>query len=175
MRQHDTNRSAFKVDRLDQKRKVLGSISAVSNCQPFYKLHGSTDWQDESGDLFVIGGAKESYIQRKPLLVAYFEDFARRLRQSDARLMIIGYGFADEHVNQMLIEAGKDNKSLGIYLVHPDGRDAIHRGVRLQDRVLPRYVPPLGYLRCVGESRRLLSSTFNGDELEFDKLMRFFI
>jgi len=168
------NRSPFKVDRVDQRRKVLSSISEVPHCQPVYKLHGSTDWYDDSGDLFVMGGAKESFIQRKPLLVAYFNDFACRLRQPGARLMIIGYGFADEHVNQVLVDAGKENPSLGVYFVHPDGRDAICRGVRAQDRFLPQYVPPLGYLRCIGESRRPFSSTFNEDELEFQKITRFF-
>ena len=69
-------------------------------------------------------------------------------------LMIIGYGFGDEHVNQVHVDAREDNPSLGIFFVHPDGRDAIHRGVRAQDRVVPaEYVPPLGFLACIGESR----------------------
>ncbi len=168
------SRSNFKSDVVDQKRKALGTIQDASGCQPIYNLHGSSDWQDESGDLFAIGGAKESFIQRKPLLVAYFADFARRLRERGARIMIIGYGFADEHINQALVDARKENQSLGVFFVHPDGRDAIHRGARAQDRALPQYVPPLGYLACIGESRRPLSSTMRDDELEFDKLMRFF-
>jgi SIR2-like domain len=168
-------RSAFKTDMVDQKRKVLGATSETPGCQPIYKMHGSTDWEDESGDLFVVGGAKESFIQRKPLLVAYFADFARRLRQPGARLMIIGYGFADPHVNQVLVDAGQENPSLGVFFVHPDGRDAIYRGIRAEDRVLPQYIPPLGYLSCIGESRRPLSATLKDDDLEFDKLMRFFV
>jgi hypothetical protein len=88
--------------------------------------------------------------------------------------MVIGYGFADEHVNHVLIKACEDNPSLGIFFVHPDGRDAIYRGVSPLDRFTPRYVPPLGFLSCVGESRRPLSSTLRDDELEFEKLMRFF-
>jgi hypothetical protein len=166
------NLSSFKVDQIDQKRKVLANISAAPGCQPIYKLHGSTDWQDESGDLFVIGGGKELYIERKPLLVAYFADFAQRLRQPGARLMIIGYGFGDRHVNELLSAASQENRSLGVFFVHPDGRDAIHAG--LTERVLPQWTPPLGYLPCIGESRRPLWSTFRDDELEFEKLMRFF-
>jgi hypothetical protein len=39
---------------------------------------------------------------------------------------------------------------------------------------LPQYTPPWGYINCLGESTRPLSSTFAGDELEFRKLGRFF-
>jgi hypothetical protein len=166
------NRSSFKIDQIDQKRKVLANIVGAPGCQPIYKLHGSTDWQDDSGDLFVIGGGKESYIERKPLLVAYFADLAQRLRQPGVRLMIIGYGFGDKHVNDLLSAAAQENRSLGVFFVHPDGRDAIHGGVT--ERVLPQWTPPLGYLPCIGESRRPLWSTFRDDELEFEKLMRFF-
>jgi len=169
------NRSPFKVDLVDQQRKVLDTVTEASNCQPIYKLHGSTDWIDGSGELFVVGGGKESVIKRKPILVAYFAEFARRLRRPGVRLMIIGYGFADAHVNQLLVDAREDNPSLSVFFVHPEGRDAIHCGVRPGNRVLPaEYVPPLGYLACVGESRRALSSTLGGDELEFEKLLRFF-
>jgi hypothetical protein len=166
--------SSFKADMIDQKKRVKDRPEAAPGCQPIYKLHGSTDWTDDSGDLFVIGGAKASFIQRKPLLKAYFDNLAERLVQPETRLMIIGYGFADEHVNQAILDARDRNPSLGVYFVHPDGRDAIHRGIRKEDRVLPQHLPPLAGLSCVGESRRPLSSTFAGDELEFEKLMRFF-
>jgi SIR2-like domain len=165
---------SFKVDLVDQKRHVKDRPEMALGCQPIYKLHGSTNWQDQSGDLFVVGGSKASFIERKPILKAYFDDFAHRLRQPDTRLMIIGYGFADEHVNQAMLEARTDNPSLSVYFVHPEGRDAIYRGVRKEDRVLPQHLPPLARLSCIGESRRPLSSTFAGDQLEFDKLMRFF-
>jgi hypothetical protein len=45
-----TNPSAFKADWVDQKRPVLGSVTDDSGCQPISKLHGSTEWQDGSGD-----------------------------------------------------------------------------------------------------------------------------
>jgi hypothetical protein len=40
--------------------------------------------------------------------------------------------------------------------------------------VLPQWTPSLGYLPCIGELRRPLWSTLRDDELEFEKLMRFF-
>jgi hypothetical protein len=141
--------------------------------QPIYKLHGSVEWVDGSGSLFVVGGGKEAYIQSKPLLKQYSEIFVEYLRRPETRLMIIGYGFADEHINRLLVEASQSNPSLGFFHVHPEGRDAVHRGAR--ERVQIYDPPATASLPCIGESRRLLTTTFGGDTLEYDKLMRFFV
>jgi len=154
------------------ERKVGAIKTADSQRQPIYKLHGSIEWVDGSGSLFVMGGSKEVYIQSKPLLRRYAEVFAEYLRRPNARLMIIGYGFADDHINRLLVEASQANPSLGFFHVHPDGRDAVHRGAR--ERVAIYSPPSTATLPCIGESRRLLTTTFGGDTLEFDKLMRFF-
>jgi hypothetical protein len=152
----------------------VGTINASDGRrQPIYKLHGSVEWVDGSDSLFVVGGGKEAYIQSKPLLRRYSEVFAEYLRQPNARLMIIGYGFGDEYINQVLVESSQSNPSLGVFHVHPDGRDAVHRGAR--ERVAIYAMPPTASLRCIGESRRLLTTTFGGDRLECEKLMRFFV
>lgn len=164
-------KSGFKADRVDQKCNVLGPVAPAKHIQPIYKLHGSTDWIDDSGDLFVVGGGKESYIESKPILKFYLDEFRRMLARPKARLMVIGYGFLDNHINRTLEESWKDNPTLSIFYVDPRGRDAIHAGVT---RTLPQWTPPLGYIGCIGESRRFLSSTFAGDQLEFKKLKRFF-
>lgn len=158
-------------DIVTQRRKVSILDRLHERIQPIYKLHGSADWYDENGDLFVVGGGKESYIQSKPLLVSYFAEFLRCLHEPRARLMIIGYGFRDDHVNEILAESAQKNPSLKVFFVHPEGRDAIHGGYA---RALPQWTPPLGYLSCIGESRRPLSATLAGDRLEFGKLIRFF-
>jgi hypothetical protein len=152
----------------------VGTIKASDGRrQPIFKLHGSVEWVDGSDSLFVVGGGKEAYIHSKPLLRQYSEIFGNYLMRPDARLMVIGYGFADDHINRLLVESSQANPSLGVFHVHPDGRDAVHRGAR--ERV-PIYVPPsVASLPCIGESRRLLTTTFGGDTLEYEKLMRFFV
>jgi hypothetical protein len=163
--------NAGEVVRVERR---VGTINAVDpRRQPIYKLHGSVEWVDGSGSLFVVGGGKEAYIQSKPLLKQYSEVFVEYLRRPKTRLMIIGYGFADEHINRLLVEASQSNPSLGFFHVHPEGRDAVHRGAR--DHVMIYDSPSTASLPCIGESRRLLTSTFGGDTLEFDKLMRFFV
>jgi hypothetical protein len=86
--------------------------------------------------------------------------------------MIIGYGWADDHVNKVLTDASEANPSLGVYHVHPKGREAVHGDKR--ERVAMYVAPATVNLPCIGESRRPLSSTFGQDTLEYEKLMRFF-
>lgn len=156
-------------------RRNVGAIGPpIPTLQPIYKLHGSVEWLDGSGSLFVVGGGKESYILSKPLLRGYFEEFRRRLLTSGVRLMMIGYGFADDHVNKLISDASLANPTLSLYYVHPEGRDAVHRGK--QHQVIVGYsAPPIAEVPCIGESRRPLSGTFAGDKLEYEKLMRFFV
>jgi hypothetical protein len=153
-------------------RRVATIGPADPERQPIYKLHGSVDWQDGSGGLFVVGGGKESYIRGKSILSQYFDLFRESLSRPNTRLMIIGYGWGDDHVNRLIFDASKANHSLGIFHVHPEGRDAILRGG--SQPVVPYSVPTLSSLKCIGESRRLLTTTFGGDTLEYDKLIRFF-
>lgn len=156
-----------------QFSRIVGQITHKNNYQPIFKLHGSIDWVDDSGSLFVIGGGKESYIRRKPILSKYFDEFRDYLLLPDTRLMIVGYGFGDEHVNKVLISASEKNSSLVFFHVHPDGRDAVLRGAKTR---MPIYsTPTIANLPCIGESRRPLSSTFLDDSLEYEKLTRFFI
>jgi hypothetical protein len=163
--------NAGEVVRVERK---VGEIKDVDpGRQPIYKLHGSVEWVDGSGSLFVVGGGKEAYIQSKPLLKQYSEIFMEYLCRPKARLMIIGYGFADEHINRLLVDASQSNPTLGFFHVHPEGRDAVHRGAR--ERVAIYQAPSTASLPCIGESRRSLTTTFGGDTLEFEKLMRFFV
>jgi len=157
---------------IDRRRQVTALPRLDENLQPIFKLHGSVDWTDGTASLFVVGGGKESYIRSKPILAQYFDLFRQYLLTPKTRLMIAGYGFADEHVNKLLVEASEANASLSVFHVHPEGRDAVHRGQR--ERAPIYQAPLLSNLPCIGESRRPLSSTFNGDTLELGKLKRFF-
>ena len=156
------------------RRQVASVGPPMPSLQPIYKMHGSIDWIDGSGSLFVVGGGKEEYIRSKPLLRTYFDEFDARLRSPDTRLMIVGYGFADDHVNKLIVEAAAANATLSIYYVHPESREAVHRGK--QHRLMIGYAPPpIFAVPCIGESRRPLATTFGEDHLEYEKLMRFFL
>ena len=129
--------------------------------QPYFKLHGSWDWVTETGEqILIMGGNKLAEIQRHPLLNWYQEEFERYLAEANSRLMVIGYSFADKHINETVIKAAAQNPTLSLFIVHPRGRASVP--------------PELNHLPSVGNSARLLSETFNGDEAELRKLYRFF-
>ena len=75
----------------------------------YVKLHGSQNWRSADGSgAMVIGRAKELQIGSEPLLEWYFQLFQHLLYQPEGRILIIGYGFRDEHVNRVLARAAED-------------------------------------------------------------------
>ena len=84
------------------------------------KLHGSCNWISSDGtENIVIGKGKKEQIQKEPLLRYYSEVFKMALSHDQRRLLIIGYGFGDEHINRILAEAVRDYE-LKIYIISPD-------------------------------------------------------
>jgi len=129
--------------------------------QPYFKLHGSWNWWSADGEqMLVMGGNKLATIQGNPLLRWYHQQFQAYLSEQDSRLMVIGYGFADQHINDTIARAATVNPTLSLFQVHPRGR-----------AVIPR---PLSDIADAGTSTRLVSDIFAGDEAERRKLMRFF-
>ena len=72
----------------------------------YVKLHGSSNWFSSDGhQRMVIGRGKLGQIAAEPLLAAYWELFTQVLTSGNRRIFVIGYGFCDEHVNQVLAKA----------------------------------------------------------------------
>jgi hypothetical protein len=87
----------------------------------YIKLHGSFNWKSSDGsDMMVIGQDKESLIAQEPLLVEYFQIFKNELYQEGMKLLVIGYSFADNHINEVIAESMKNYK-LKLVVVAPWG------------------------------------------------------
>jgi hypothetical protein len=128
--------------------------------QPYYKLHGSSGWMTEDGQsLLVVGRDKTGTIAHHPILHWTYQRFEDYLHRDDTRLMVIGYGFGDEHINQSLVEAHRAGKLKSIYLVQPSGKATIESKC-----------PDLAKAPCI-ECRVPISDAFNGNDLALD-LMR---
>jgi hypothetical protein len=83
------------------------------------KLHGSCNWIGSNGsdmDMMVIGRGKAEQIQNEPLLRHYFKIFEEVISQDKCRLLIIGYGFRDKHINRIISKAITDH-GLKIYIL----------------------------------------------------------
>jgi hypothetical protein len=70
------------------------------------KLHGSFNWRTaDVRNGLVLGTEKSGQIAASPLLSWYFDIFRKVLSAGDVRLMVVGYGFGDEHVNAAIADA----------------------------------------------------------------------
>jgi SIR2-like domain len=147
-----------------------------SGFQPIFKLHGSSNWKNAEGKpLLVMGGAKVGEIGRNPILSWYSQLFEQYLMAPNARLMVIGYGFRDPHINAAIGRAV--DRGLRMFVIAPEGPEI---AIRLNPTRRPgQIVSPTeleGTLKqtLIGASRRPLSDIFGNDIAEFNKVMRFF-
>ena len=128
--------------------------------QLYIKLHGSHNWLSQNGLLIVSGGNKKTDIADIPLLNWYGQLFREKLCSPSTRLMVIGYGFRDEHINEVIYEAAA-RKAL-LFVIDPQGIDALKP---ICEKV---------FEQVIGASRRDLRTTFGNDAAEFGKVSRFF-
>lgn len=109
----------------EEKNKFLaelGKIRERRNSTPliaYVKLHGSMDWFiNEVNQLMIVGGNKIDYINKLPLLKWYYELFKNELSKEEVKLLIIGYGFMDDHINLAIKEA-IEIYGLQLYIINP--------------------------------------------------------
>ena len=92
------------------------------------------------------------------------------LSRPDARLMIIGYGFRDSHINEMLLQGAR--KGAKLFIIDPCGVDALKLAPPITGDARQLYQQLQGNI--IGASRRLFLSNFTSDHIELGKLLRFF-
>jgi hypothetical protein len=143
--------------------------------QPYFKLHGSANWivDEQSDRLLILGGQKAQAIALHPLLTRYLEEFTTRLMGADACLMIIGYGFNDQHINEIIGRAVENG--LRIFIVDPTGVDVFDKFDKTaQIPGRPDAYAELLRPSIIGESKIPLSQSFGTNHGEHDYLQTFF-
>lgn len=145
--------------------------------QPCFKLHGSTNWRNvEGGSLMIFGGNKSRAIASHAVLQWSLDKFREYLAKSGARLMVIGYAFRDEHINDIVIDAVRAH-GLRFFVVDRNGRNVVRYANPSFGGAI--YAPgdldeafEIGLIRA---NSRSLSDTFGDDEYSFCELMDFFV
>jgi hypothetical protein len=138
--------------------------------QPYYKLHGSSNWRSaDSSALLILGGDKGNDISKVQLLSWYQMEFAR-LAQQSTKVMIIGYGFGDAHINDLLIAAASEGAQF--FIVDTNGIGVLAsaagtRGIPSQFKMAMQH-------SIIGGSRRSLKESLYSDTVERTKIMKFF-
>jgi hypothetical protein len=147
------------------------AFEVQANQQPYFKLHGSSNWYDAAGGrLLVMGGNKTGAIQKNALLRWYADQFEQYL-QRGARLMVIGYSFGDPHINKSIIDGSQ--KGSRVFVIDPQGSGVLDKRTGIikpaQDELMGAVQPAL-----IGASRRPLTATFGGDIVEHQRVNTFF-
>lgn len=144
--------------------------------QPILKLHGSSNWAHADGrPMLIMGGAKAREIGQTPILNWYASVFEESLTAQPSRLMVIGYGFRDDHINAAIGKAVE--RGLKLFVIAPEGAELARRLNPTRERGMIAMATPLeGILEqsLIGASRRQLRDIFGGDTAEHNKVMRFF-
>jgi len=146
--------------------------------QPLFKLHGSSNWESADRDqLMIIGGNKTTGIQLHPILGWYAKQFDEFLQRSKTRLMIIGYGFRDDHINEAINRAVNGPSELKFFNISPQGSEQAMSMNPTRNRnqiILETQLESMFKKGLIGASRRPLSSIFGDDIIEHGKVQLFF-
>ena len=157
-------------ERLGQVLFETGKIEHDSDEQPIYKLHGSVNWRTADGSrIVVIGGGKDAIIEGSSLLSGYMEAFRKCLSAGETKLMVVGYSFADDHVNDLLTEASL-RKGLRTYLVDPVGLGLFDPP---PNSLITRPTKVFSPLSLAGILTRPFRDAFISDDLAFNSFQRF--
>jgi hypothetical protein len=138
--------------------------------QPYYKLHGSSNWRSaDSAALLILGGDKGNDISKVQLLSWYQMEFAR-LSQQPSRIMVIGYGFGDPHINDLFTAAAA--KGAEFFIVDTSGIGVLASAAGT--RGIPSQIKMAMQHSIIGASRRYLKESLYSDTVERTKIMKFF-
>lgn len=120
----------FDIDIVNrEKTRIKQEESFVSKAFHLYKLHGSVNWsKDKNGYIeqcekpdqpLIIYPANQKY--ESSYEQPYFEmmsRFQQSLRKENTLLIVIGFGFRDKHIQNVIIEAVEQNPSFHLLIVN---------------------------------------------------------
>jgi hypothetical protein len=151
--------------------------------QPYFKLHGSCNWNEaHGGPLMIMGANKVENMKAFPILLRYQEAFAHYLMgEPGSRLMVIGYSFRDDHINQIIFDA-VHQAGLKMFIIDPAGANVARNANPTRAPAGARAAAPqeseleaIFKASVIGASRRSLGEIFGADEVEHAKVMRFLV
>ena len=129
----------FDYDIVQRERtRLKDEESFVSKVFHLYKMHGSLTWEKTEQGMIHQVNSTES-----PLIVypasdkyessyeqPYFEmmsRFQQALRRENTLLIVVGFGFRDKHIQNVILEAVNQNPSFQLVIVNFNGNETIDR------------------------------------------------
>lgn len=121
-----------------EQTRIKGEESFVSKVFHLYKMHGSLTWeQNEQGMIqqvnttetpLIVYPASDKY--ESSYEQPYFEmmsRFQQALRRENTLLIVLGFGFRDKHIQNVILEAVNQNPSFQLVIVNYNGNGTINR------------------------------------------------
>ena len=131
----------FSVPNEDEIIKI--SDRSNKDTRFFYiKLHGSYNWiKEQDNRIMIIGYNKLEQTKNEPLIKYYFEVFEKVLGQKHIDLLVIGYGFKDRHINDILTKHILKNE-LKLFIINPVPIDRFMEELRKSTNEPNEYLLP---------------------------------
>ena len=123
--------------------------SSVDSLVYFAKLHGSVAWESRDDGLFPVVETHPELIDKQRLLIYptpakqnasfaspysdMFREFQTRVARDQSALVTLGYGFGDEHVNNIIFQALTIPTFRLVAFVDPNANDMIQKLRALDD------------------------------------------
>lgn len=155
-----------------------------------WKIHGSINWfltrdQDlkkriirctnralSDGDELMIYPSKQKYDESRRLPFLVFQDrFRKFLSSGETLLVIAGYSFGDEHLNEILFQALRANKRLAITALMYG--ESIEGNKRVTDQKILDFGKDHPNFTVIGPDKACIGGVitdWNEDEIDLDKL-----
>ena len=121
-----------------EQTRIKGEESFVSKVFHLYKMHGSLTWkQTEQGMIqqvnttetpLIVYPASDKY--ESSYEQPYFEmmsRFQQALRRENTLLIVLGFGFRDKHIQNVILEAVNQNPSFQLVIVNYNANGTINR------------------------------------------------
>lgn len=158
------NPSFFGFDIVRRAHSPSESNELVDGVVHLLKIHGSVDWEvSESGIQQVSEPEEDKRCLIYPATTKYKHSYTQpylemmarflmSLREPNTTLVVVGFGFNDEHLNAPILAAAQSNPSLNLLVVDPSIQD--------KSDDLFGYAPHIELAKYTASRVTLLNATF---------------
>lgn len=107
----------FQLRLVDDQHRYKEKWSVIRNFVKFYKIHGSIDWyfnesnvvqkssKDEINNVVIYPTINKHLETQQTPYSELFRELTINLQKPDSTLLVLGYGFPDQHINQLITQA----------------------------------------------------------------------
>lgn len=112
--------SIFNLRLVDAENRYKDKWNAIRRYIKLYKIHGSVDWRydqhlksirqsefslDNTGEVIIYPTVHKHFESQQSPYSELFREFSLNLQKKNSTLIVMGYGFPDDHINQLISQS----------------------------------------------------------------------